>query len=190
MPENPVFHPFKITICGIEELAEHSDRKVTHVLSILDPTTPEPEAFGRFGEHEHLVLRFHDVIEEHVAGYESPQPHHVEALLAFGRTLAAGGPETHLLIHCHMGISRSTAAAILLLAEALPDWNAARLMAEVARIRSKAWPNLRMIELGDAMLGREGELVKAVRNRYREMGRALPHVADFMRTNGRERELH
>jgi predicted protein tyrosine phosphatase len=160
--------PFKITICGIDELVEHSDRQVTHVLSILDPATPEPEAFGRFGEHERLVLRFHDVIEEHVTGYDSPQPSHVEALLAFGQTLANYPGDAHLLIHCHM---------------------AAEVMHEVARIRSKAWPNLLMIEIGDAMLGRNGTLVTAVRNRHHELARALPHVADFMRGSGREREL-
>jgi len=188
MHEVAVPNAFKITICGIEELVEHSDRQVTHVLSILDPGAPEPEAFGRFGEHERLVLRFHDVIEEHVRGYDSPQPQHVEALLEFGQTLI-GRSDAHLLIHCHMGISRSTAAATLLLAEANPDRSAAEVMREVARIRSKAWPNLRMIEIGDAMLGRNGELVRVVRNRHHELARALPHVADLMRNSGRGREL-
>ena len=62
-------------------------------------------------------------------------------------------------------------------------------MAEIARVRSKAWPNLRMIEIGDALLGRDGKLVRAVRDRHHQMARALPAVADFMRDNGREREL-
>ena len=31
--------------------------------SILDPEHPEPEAFGRFGEHAKLELRFDDIIE-------------------------------------------------------------------------------------------------------------------------------
>ena len=63
MRENSGTSPFKITICGIDELVDHSDAKVTHVLSILDPATPEPEAFGAYGEHAKLELRFHDVIE-------------------------------------------------------------------------------------------------------------------------------
>lgn len=190
MLENSATFPFKITICGIDELVDYSDAKVTHVLSILDPQTPAPEAFGSFGEHARLELRFHDVIEEHVAGYDSPQPHHIEALLAFGRGLAAQPPgEAHLLVHCHMGISRSTAAALLLLAEATPDRSAADMMAEIAKVRSKAWPNLRMIEIGDAMLGFKGDLVRAVRNRHHQMARALPRVADYMRESGRGREL-
>ena len=52
-----------LTVCGLEELDEHSSRGVTHVLSILDPDWPVPEAFGAFGEHRKLELRFHDVID-------------------------------------------------------------------------------------------------------------------------------
>jgi predicted protein tyrosine phosphatase len=190
MRENAATSPFKITICGIDELGEHSDAKVTHVLSILDPETPEPDAFGAFGAHAKLELRFHDVIEENVAGYDSPQPHHIEALLEFGRDLISQPPgEAHLLVHCHMGISRSTAAALLLLAEATPDRPAREMMAEIAEVRAKAWPNLRMIEIGDRMLGRNGSLVRAVRDRHHQMARALPQVADYMRDSGRGREL-
>jgi predicted protein tyrosine phosphatase len=182
---------FKMTICGIDELADHSGARVSHILSILDPMTPEPDAFGRYGEHAHLELRFHDIIEERVPGYESPQPHHIDALLAFGRDIEASRSEheVHVLVHCHMGISRSTAASVLLLTQAEPDWAADRVMAEVARIRPKAWPNLRMIEIGDRILGRDGSLVRVVRARHRELAEALPHVADFMRESGRAREL-
>jgi len=190
MRENSAISPFKITICGIDELVDHSDAKVTHVLSILDPATPEPEAFGTYGEHARLELRFHDVIEANVPGYDSPQPHHIEALLEFGRGLIAMPPgEGHLLVHCHMGISRSTAAALLLLAEAMPDRPAREMMAEIAGVRDKAWPNLRMVEIGDDMLGLKGDLVRAVRDRHHQMARALPKVADYMRDTGRGREL-
>ena len=190
MRENPVDSPFKITICGIDELVDHSKADVPHVLSILDPATPEPDAFGQFGEHARLELRFHDVIEEFVPGYDSPQPHHIAALLAFGRGLSSE-PEgrAHLLVHCHMGISRSTAAAVLLLAEARPQSSPAAIMAEIAKVRDKAWPNLRMVEIGDAMLGLNGGLVQAVRDRHHQLARARPDVADYMRDNGREREL-
>jgi predicted protein tyrosine phosphatase len=182
--------PYKITICGIDELPDHQGAEVTHVLSIIDPEMPTPDAFLSYPEHSRLELRFHDVIEEHVAGYDSPQPHHIHALLDFGRTLmAVPRAGAHLLIHCHMGISRSTAAAVILLAESRPDWPARAVVGEIARIRSKAWPNLRMIEMGDDMLGQKGSLIEAVRSRYRQMAQALPQVAEFMRGAGRNREL-
>lgn len=56
--------PFRITVCGIEELAGHCSARASHVLSILDPDHPVPEAFGSLGEHEKLELRFHDIIDE------------------------------------------------------------------------------------------------------------------------------
>jgi predicted protein tyrosine phosphatase len=190
MRENSGRSPFRITICGIDELGDYSNAKVTHVLSILDPATPEPDALGAFGEHARLELRFHDVIEEHVPGYDPPQPHHIAALLAFGRDLMLEPhTEAHVLVHCHMGISRSTAAAVLLLAGSSPNRSATEIMEEVANVRSKAWPNLRMIEIGDAMLGLNGDLVEAVRERHHQMARALPQVADYMRESGRVREL-
>jgi predicted protein tyrosine phosphatase len=182
--------PFKTTICGIDELTGHSDARVTHVLSILDPGTPEPDAFGRFGEHQRLELRFHDVIESRVPGYDPPQRHHIEAMLGFGRDMMRGPVEpVHLLVHCHMGISRSTAAAILLMAEAEPERPPAAIVDQVAAIRPKAWPNLRMIEIGDQLLGLEGALVEAVRERHRQMAEAMPHIIAFMRDSGRGREL-
>jgi len=56
--------PFAMTACGIEELGDHSGPGASHVLSILDSGYPVPAAFGRFGVHKKLELRFHDVIEE------------------------------------------------------------------------------------------------------------------------------
>src|SRR5688500_16698063 len=123
--------PFKITVCGIEELSGHCEVGVSHVLSILDPEWPMPEVFGQYGEHEKLELRFHDVIEE-APGMVLPQEEHVEQLLAFGRDLLAEPrPSAHLLVHCHAGVSRSTASMSLILAQALPDRPAAAILGEV-----------------------------------------------------------
>ena len=55
--------PFAIAVCGIEELAGRGTLGATHVLSILDPDHPVPEAFGTFGEHAKLELRFHDIVD-------------------------------------------------------------------------------------------------------------------------------
>ncbi len=181
--------PFRITVCGIEELAGHTAAGVSHVLSILDPEWPVPEAFGSFGEHEKLELRFHDVIED-TAGQDGPREAHVEQLLRFGRDLmAAPPPEAHLLVHCHAGISRSTASMTLILAQAMPDTPAAEVLAEVQRIREKAWPNLRIIEMGDAMLGRGGTLVAASHDIYRRQLARRPWLAEEMTRMGRAREV-
>src|SRR3984893_2176490 len=110
--ELSAFAPFRLTICGIPELDEHCAAGVTHVLSILDPDTPDPPAFAAFAPHRRLALRFHDIIELIPDGLP-PSRDDVARLLAFGREL--GEPAgNHLLVHCHAGVSRSTAAAALI----------------------------------------------------------------------------
>ena len=181
------FVDFHITVCGIAELAGHSAVGVTHVLSILDPGFPDPEAFGAFGEHERLDLRFHDIVDER-PDMRLAQRADIEALLKFGRDLMRE-PKAHLLVHCHMGISRSTAAMSLILAQARPDRPAAEAVAEVRRIRHHIWPNLRVIELGDSILGRKGELIAAAVARYRHVAERRPDVAKMMSEMGRDREV-
>jgi predicted protein tyrosine phosphatase len=179
--------PFGITICGIDELQGHGALGATHVLSILDPEFPVPEAFGEYGEHDRLELRFHDIIDP-TPGMILPGPEHVEAILAFGRNLDAD-PQANLIVHCHAGISRSTASMALILAQAMPHEPAEAILATVHSIREKAWPNLRLIELGDVLLGRDGTLVEAAYLLYRLQIERRPHLAEYMDDGGRGREI-
>ncbi len=184
------FSPFRISVCGIDELDRHCESGVSHVLSILDPDWPVPEAFGAFGEHAKLELRFHDVIDEHNTDVIAPQRVHVAELLAFGRGLSAEPhADPHLLVHCHAGVSRSTASMALILAQALPDTSADRIFEEVLRIRPQAWPNLRILELGDAELNRRGELVAAAAGIYRTQLDRRQYLVEQMRSGGRGREI-
>jgi len=179
--------PFQVTICGIDELGFHCEARVTHVLSILDPGWPEPEVLGAFDPHRRLELRFHDVIEAG-PGWIAPERLDVEQLLSFGRDLTEARG-THLLVHCHAGVSRSTAAATLILAQARPDRPAEELLQAVVRQRSHAWPNLRILELGDALLDRRGEIVDAARAIYRRRLEREPWMIEQMIEGGRGREV-
>jgi predicted protein tyrosine phosphatase len=179
--------PFRITICGIPELGEHGSAGVTHVLSILDPETPDPEAFAGFTAHRRLALRFHDIIEPE-RGRLAPVEADVQRLLEFGRELD-GVAAPHLLIHCHAGISRSTASAALILAQADPTLAAPEIFDAISRQRPRAWPNLRMLEFGDALLGRDGELVAAASTVYRRVLDREPLLQEMMIDGGRGREV-
>jgi hypothetical protein len=77
----------------------------------------------------------------------------------------------------------------LILAQQRPDLSAEAILAEVLRIRDKAWPNLRMLEIGDGMLGRRGTLPEAAHAIYRHQLEIRPHLWQFMNDLGREREL-
>lgn len=181
--------PFRITICGLDELAGHCEARVSHVLSILDPAWPVPGVFETYGEHSRLELRFHDVIEER-AEVVAPGPADIERLLDFGRALARQPARAaHLLVHCHAGVSRSSAAVALLIARAMPEVAGAAVFTEILRIRPQAWPNLRILELGDAALGRGGDLVAEAARVYRRQLAQKPYLAEEFRANRRGREV-
>jgi predicted protein tyrosine phosphatase len=180
----------RITVCGIDELGGHCGTGVSHVLSILDPDWPVPKALAAFGRYRRLELRFHDVIEDNDDDTVPPHEEHVAALLAFGRNLVAGpAPAAHLLVHCHAGVSRSTAAMALILAQGRPGIPAGRIFAEILRLRPQAWPNLRVVEMGDQLLGRRGELIAAAHEVYRGHLASRPELAEQMRDGGRGREV-
>jgi predicted protein tyrosine phosphatase len=187
LPATSTFAPFRLTICGIPELDEHCAAGVTHVLSILDPDWPDPPAFAAFPPHHRLALRFNDIIDPR-PDQLAPASADVARLLAFGREpdLTAG---SHLLIHCHAGVSRSTAAAALILAQARPDRAAREALEAAAQLRPRAWPNLRILEFGDALLGRNGELVAAVAAIYRRFLEREPTFEEAMIDAGRSREV-
>ncbi len=175
-----------LTICGLEELELHGARGVTHVLSILDPDWLEPQAFQAFAPHARVTLHFHDAIEPG-PGIILPQIADVEAVLRFG--LDHGDDLGHLLIHCHAGISRSTAAMAMILAQAFPRESEDAIIERLETIRPQAWPNSRMIGFADALLGRNGRLTAAVIKLYARRLAMRPHLADVMRGLNREREV-
>jgi predicted protein tyrosine phosphatase len=144
---------------------------LTHVLSILDPDWPEPESFWAYDQHHRLTLRFHDAIE---AGDELTLPTRddVEAILEFGRKVSETKSDVpHLLVHCHAGVSRSAAVAILL-AQANPQWNENQVFVRLTMLRPNAWPNSLMIAFADHLLARKGRLTSALAKLYAESTKA------------------
>ena len=146
-----------IYICPLADVHDHAAAfRPSHVLSMLGddefPATPPGIAAER-----HLRLRFHD-IDEPAYGLQAPEPHHIRSILEFGAAWAASGP---VIVHCFAGVSRSTAAALTLVAQANPGQEraAARLLRERA---PHAKPNRRMIRLADEALGLGGRLADAV----------------------------
>jgi len=178
---------YDITICGLGELALHRDAGVSHVLSIIDPGTPEPEVFALFQRHRRQTLYFDDLLFE-TAGLQAPQEEDVEALLAIGEELARAGDVTHLLIHCHAGVSRSTAAAALLMAQHNPGRETDAFLA-LLDLRPQAWPNTRMVDIADLLLERHGALKAGLKAYRRAVLRSRPHLAEFITNVGRAHEL-
>jgi predicted protein tyrosine phosphatase len=180
-----------VTICGLEELGLHGASGVTHVVSILDPGQPEPEAFAAYDPHQRAVLWFHDIIDP-APGMVLPTEDDVRTVLAFGEEVSAGSMgarASHILVHCTAGISRSSAVVAVLLAQREPDRDEDSIFEEVVRLRPKAWPNSCLIAFADDLLSRGGRLNRALARHYQRQLVTFPFVMQYMRDNGRAREV-
>lgn len=180
-----------LAICGIEELPEHSRRGYTHVLTVIDPDWPDITAFEAFDSHERKILRFHDVIDP-LPGMTPPNRDLVKDVVDFGESVATqvhGGNKVRLLIHCHMGVSRSSAAMLSFLAQVHRDEPVDTLYGRLRTIRPKAWPNSVMVGYIDEHLDFGGALIEGLRTHYGHRLRAHPQTGEWMKANGRGREV-
>lgn len=178
--------PYRLSICGLAELEAYADVGITHVLSILDPDHPEPSCFSEYAPHRRVTVRYHDIIGE-IGGHVVPTRRDVQEILELGRTLPTEDAD-HVLIHCHMGISRSTASAAMILAQDNPG-REDDIFAQIAQIRPKSWPNSRMVGYADDILGYEGRLVAAMRRHYLTIGRQHPEFTEFLGGTHRRTEV-
>jgi len=82
----------------------------------------------------------------------------VEQIVQF---LRASPPEVPLVIHCHAGVSRSTATALVALALDAPgrEREAAALLRQMSPF---AYPNELLVKHADDALGRRGALLDAL----------------------------
>ena len=129
----------------------------SHMITLLSPEhmieTPEGVA-----QEYHLRLGMNDVADTAFAE-TPPAEHHIDRLIAFGRGWQAEAP---MLVHCWAGISRSTAAAYILLCDRLGSGCEVEV-AKALRFRAPhAFPNSLMVRLADQALEREGRMVRAL----------------------------
>jgi predicted protein tyrosine phosphatase len=176
-----------LTVCGIPELPQHSDRGVTHVLSIIDTHEPRPIALDNYPTLvERELIRFDDVVAEY-PGFAACTPEHIEQVLAFGDRVQAS-PGAHVLVHCHAGISRSTAAAAILLCQHAPGREEEAFL-RILDLRKHGWPNTRMVEFADRLLKRDGAMMAGLDAYRRALLREKPHLSEVIRNIGRGHEL-
>lgn len=130
--------------------------KPSHMITLLDPVTmiPTPAVIQ---PAYHLKVAMHDINAPR-DGLIHPGPAHAAGLIAF---LGGWHGDAPLLIHCWMGVSRSTAAAYIALCLA----NKGREDAAARYLRAcgpHAQPNPLLVAEADRLMGRDGRMVAAV----------------------------
>ncbi len=188
LDSNPSLTPYKVTICGLGELPGLCNGDVTHLLSLLDARHPVPESLNTLDGVDRELLHFDDVVAEY-PGFIACSVADVERILSFGeRVHAAGAQARHLLVHCHAGISRSTAAAAVLMAQFNPGRETEAFL-KLLDIRPHAWPNTRVVEMADRILDRKGALLDGLVAYRRALLERKPQLSQIVINIGRGHEL-
>jgi predicted protein tyrosine phosphatase len=140
--------------CDLQTLA--AELRPHRILSIAEPgfrnVTP---AIIESNRHHHL--NFDDIVEV-ISGYVAPSERHVGSIIDLATELTDAD---RILIHCQAGISRSSAAALIMLAVRNPGHE----RAIAARLRREGpWfaPNRLMVDIADRLIGRGPVLTAAL----------------------------
>jgi predicted protein tyrosine phosphatase len=128
----------------------------SHLLTLMvEPFVPTPKSIA---PERHLRISVHDVIEP-ADGIVCPDHTHISDLLAFARDWNRTSP---FLVHCWAGISRSTAAAYILLCDLHGAGHEARIANALRFHVPYAQPNRLMIRHADHLLARNGRMIVAI----------------------------
>jgi predicted protein tyrosine phosphatase len=122
---------------------------VTFLLSIGDMQDDLP--LGYHDVDRKLRLLVADVVTEFGATEQD-----IQQIIVLAQEL--GSSSGRILIHCEAGVSRSSAAALILYACWLGPGREDEAMMRVLHQRPIAVPNRRMVEIADRLLAREGRL--------------------------------
>lgn len=161
---------FHLSILGLSEIHPKLLRKISHMVSLVDPGTLIPYKDQVHTTCEHLVLEIHDALDSS-QGIRAPNKEDIEALCHYADKISTE-QITHMVIHCHMGRSRSTAAAAIILTRL--GYSPSVAFEHILSVRNPIWPNWTMIEHGDIFLNCDGELLKACQQVYQEVKRDFP----------------
>lgn len=149
-----------IIVSPLARIAEMAVRhRATEMVSLLAANQEfhRPAVIAR---ERHLLLGMNDISFAGTGDLVAPGEVHVEEIIRFAR---AWNREAPLLIHCWMGVSRSPAAAVIASLAVNPEEDDDSLARRLREASPFCTPNTRLIEIGDAMLGRQGRLIKAIK---------------------------
>lgn len=111
-----------------------------------------------------LVLWFDDIALPAYGPYVGPTIEHVSEVLDFARRVRAQAPDGTMAVHCLHGRSRSTAIALIILADELGPGREEEAVAALLRqdIDGMFHPNPAIVSMADAALLRYGRLEAAM----------------------------
>ncbi len=144
-------------VCGVAEVPEMLVYAPKRMVSLLDPGLAIDSLPG---VEDRLALSMLDISNPSVDRTDAPSSDHVRRLLAFGDQ-AEFQTQKMTLICCRAGVSRSTAAALILVAQRYGADYLPKAVEWLLSMRPEADPNTRLLMLGDQMMNLPGALMRA-----------------------------
>ena len=139
---------------AIEEVVRRY--RPSHMLTLMvEPFVETPAAIEAT---RHLRIGVHDIAEP-AEGAVAPCVDHISEIIAFAKGWDRAQP---FLVHCWAGISRSTAAAYIMMCDIQGSGKEAEIARDLRFRAPHAHPNRLMIRHADALMGREGRMIAAV----------------------------
>ena len=145
---------FELKICDLHNAFALGFTWADRVISLVDPDCISKPNFS--SKVPHLILTFDDIIRPR-EGEVCPTKEQIESILEFTADIKEG---EKVLIHCHGGVSRSTAVAVIVLVQ--HGDSPGQALARVLQLRKQAWPNELIIKFGDELLEKNGALIKFI----------------------------
>jgi predicted protein tyrosine phosphatase len=128
---------------------------VCFLISIGEPADRPPAGYANI--RDKIRLLFADAEDD-----TGPSEDDIRTLISVARGLA--GRSGRVVAHCQAGISRSSAAAVIVYAVTLGAGREEEAVERVMKQREFASPNRKMIAIADRLLKREGKLIAAIRD--------------------------
>jgi len=169
LPKNFTFY-----ISGRHELKYFTEKGINYFIGFNHPGWSEPyteyDVFEHLGYIENFrVFEVHDAFTpEHAKmGLKMPDQALAEQIVYEAFKIKGRldrGEQVNLLCGCAAGISRSTAAAYIILCYLLGEWNEREALALIENKRSIARPNPLMVKLADDYLKRGYKMMAPLKN--------------------------
>jgi predicted protein tyrosine phosphatase len=154
----------RIHVCSLKRLDPTVEEIGARDVLTLIRNIGQVERPALIEPHRHLLLDFSDILAPRegqplAEGQILASAEQVETLLGFVKRWDRAAP---LVIHCFAGVSRSTAGAFMAACLLRPDRSEADWAAAIRAASPTATPNLHLVSLADAMMGRGGRMVAAI----------------------------
>jgi len=160
-----------LVVCSLAAVPDIvTSTKATALVSVLD-TLLMPATPSSIGSDRHFKLAIDDIEAQH-DGLKHAELKHIDALCKFAREwhsdtdtqrAQSSAQSRCLVVHCYAGVSRSTAAAFVMLCALNPNLKELTIAKYMRSQSATAEPNRLIVHLGDEVLGRKGRMSKAIR---------------------------